>query len=65
MGHYFFFHISFGFSRADAYILESSYAKRRGNSCSFAPAVPFCCLPVFCGGKADVFPGLPFNGNSK
>ena len=46
MGHYFFFHISFGFSCADAYILESAYTKGGGNSCAFAPAVPFCCLPV-------------------
>jgi len=65
MGYYFFFPIPFGFSRADAYILESAYAKGCSNSCAFAPAAPFCCFPVFSSSKADVFPGLPFNDNSK
>jgi len=51
MDYYFFFHIPFGFSRADAYILESAYTKGGGNSCAFASAVPFRCLPVFSSGK--------------
>jgi len=65
MDYYFFFPIPFGFSRADACILASSYAEGCSNSCAFAPALSFCCFPVFCIGEADVFPCLPFNGNSK
>ena len=57
--------ISFEFSYADACILASSYAEVCSNSCAFAPALSFCCFPVFCSGEADVFPCLPFNGNSK